>query len=427
MAIQFTEAEWLIMSSLAYVIPDSKFDKDGHPLPNQTIDVSSLLDGMEKQALSGGIDNENFNSAEDKENYSRTITVLKDKLKDGNFVVSKCINHNGSNESGLVVFSIEPFNNVDNDVIVCCRGSDGFSVEHLNDWVGADAALAWKTQTQQQQELDAFMNGFEKYDNIYLTGHSLGGNLAMYGAVSFSERDPSFTDKIANVYSFDGPGFNPEFVSQHIAVIHKLNSCIYNFQNEHDLVSSSLISIGTVSIIKSSINNANVLVNHNRWAFTISADGTLRRNDSGEKDAICNIWNKTTRKFSALFNTLNYWKILQKGICRDFSKATMERMLNAAKETEQEAWWRIDRWDCWYRLQKRLGFLKWDMYAGNIDSYYRKLIDINDASVKDIQKIFYDVYSLNSEYSQKITESNEKCINIVKSLEQVSSSIVAGK
>ena len=421
MAVNFTEAEWLIMSSLGYVVPEAKFDKNGNPLPNQTVSVSSLLDSMEKQAKSGGMNKEQFADEAAKKNYLDAIKSLRTKLKEENYIVSKCINHNDTNESGLVTFAIESRNNVNNEVIICCRGSDGMNLNPfddentLNDWLNSDVALAWDTQTQQQKELEEFMRGFEKYDSIYLTGHSLGGNLAMYGAVSFP-----YTDKIAGVYSFDGPGFNPTFIAQHIEIIEKLNDRIYNFQNEHDLVSSSLISIGHVIVIASAIKSDNVLTNHNRWSLSVNSDGTLKRNRTGQKDIWCNLWHDKTLELANnlglltfAFSIKKYFDYKKRGICRDFSEHIKEVMVNAAKEVEDEHWWEVTKWDCWYRVQEYCGFLEWDKYTGNIDKYYRKLIDINDASVKDIEKIFESVYRIDDKYFSKMQEEVDILSNSV--------------
>ena len=427
----FDESEWLMLSSLAYVIPEGKFDGRGNPLPNQTISVSDLLPYMREQATNGGFSDGKFVNEDDKRNYLEAITRLENKLTEGDFIVSKCINHNGSSESGLVVFSIEPRENDNNEVVVCCRGSDGIAIENLNDWVGGDLALAWDTQTTQQKELDAFLSDFDEYDNIYLTGHSLGGNLAMYGAVSFAERGEKYEKKIAGVYSFDGPGFNSEFLSQHVKVIQKINDRIINIQNEHDIVSSSLSSIGKVVIIASSIEGANVLDNHNRWALATNADGSLRRSESGKKDNACDLWHSASSGVSNAGYFLpwlaNKWFFGGKGNrCRDFRRETMDRILSAARETENEPWWRIDRWDCWYRVQDTFGMLEWDAYTGNVDTYYRKLIDINDASTKDMERIFEKVYSIDEQYSGKIRSRVEDEEELASQIMMISDSIKVG-
>lgn len=89
---------------------------------------------------------------------------------------------------------------------------------------------------------------------------------------------------------------------------------------------------------------------------------------------------------------------------RDFSAKAMEQMLSAAKETEEEDWWRVDRWDCWYKIEKFFGGMQWDQYTGRVDEYYRKLIDMNDASVKDVERIFSQVYEIDASHGQKMSQ-----------------------
>ena len=79
-------------------------------------------------------------------------------------------------------------------------------------------------------------------------------------------------------------------------------------------------------------------------------------------------------------------------------------MVAAAKETEEEDWWNITRWDCWYRLDSLVGgpVMNAQYLAGDVDTYYRKLIDMNDASVADIEAIFEKVYSIDDQYAAAI-------------------------
>ena len=101
-------------------------------------------------------------------------------------------------------------------------------------------------------------------------------------------------------------------------------------------------------------------------------------------------------------------------------------LLDVAKETDEEKWWQISRWDCWYKVDKFFGGLAadWDRYSGNIDTYYRKLIDMNDAGAKDIRKIFEKVYAIDSAYAGNINASTERLSSEVRrKLEAIRDSI----
>lgn len=171
MSVHFSEAEMLILSSLAYTndIPKGRYDSNGYPIDKDNpVSVDSILKGLDKLAMGKDYEKSGMSNA-DKDNYEAAIASLKSKLKENHFVISKSINHNSSGESGFAAFAIEPYPNPDGEVVICCRGSDAMNLNPfdkkntLNDWFGADLALAWDEQTKQQEEIKKFMEGFESY------------------------------------------------------------------------------------------------------------------------------------------------------------------------------------------------------------------------------------------------------------------------
>lgn len=63
------------------------------------------------------------------------------------------------------------------------------------------------SQTEAVEYLGEIMTLF--HGNVYLGGHSKGGNLATYAAVMI---DSKYKDRIVRIDNYDGPGFLPEFV-----------------------------------------------------------------------------------------------------------------------------------------------------------------------------------------------------------------------
>lgn len=288
MAVQFTEAEMLILTSLTYTndVPKGRYDEHGFPVA-EPVELTQLdIRGLALR----GCEKEKFASEDDYQTYLDTAASLEKKLKENNFVISRYVDQNDSNESGFMAFAIEPVPNPEKEAYVISRGSDlmdGSFMQSinplnedntLNDWWSADAALAWSEQTRQQQEMQVFMEGLAKYDSITLAGHSLGGNLAVYGAVSYPNHE-----KIKNVYSFNGPGFNPKFHTENLTAIKDLEGRIWNFQNENDMVSSMLIDVGKVVILESALTEDNIITNHSLWTCAMDPDGTVRRGASGKK------------------------------------------------------------------------------------------------------------------------------------------------
>lgn len=110
------------------------------------------------------------------------------------------------------------------NAVVCFRGSEdpGKLDNVINDWIYADFGLLNSTCTNQQAEVERFLADnkdlLSKYDNITMTGHSLGGNLAEYATIMSYKY--GLNTKIKQCVSMDGPGFSDEFINankEHIA------------------------------------------------------------------------------------------------------------------------------------------------------------------------------------------------------------------
>lgn len=149
------------------------------------------------------------------------------KLVDGTWVQYDF----SSSGDGLAAMVFETGNG---QAITAFRGSEG--MDHplkkwddiLTDWVVADGGLGMSDRdTTQQKSVYKYMEEYVlnlNYDDITLTGHSLGGNLAMHAAVSANEISPDKAGKISDVVSFDGPGFSDEYMSRHNDAISAINT-----------------------------------------------------------------------------------------------------------------------------------------------------------------------------------------------------------
>lgn len=412
----------LILSSLAYTndIPKGRYDSNGYPI-GTPVKVDSILKGLDNLAMGNDYKNSGMSEA-DRKSYEDAVASLKTKLKENNFVISKSINHNTSDASGFAAFAIEPEPNPGGEVTICCRGSDGINLNPLdndntlNDWVGADLALAWEDQTKQQEEMKRFMDGMETYQNVTLTGHSLGGNLAMYAAVTFP-----YPNKVSNVSAFDGPGFNRDFINQHQDEISEIKHKINNYQQEHDFVSSSLISIGNVVILDSTIDYGGGVDfdHHNRWAIGVNSDGELRREETGRKDDVCNAWtifstdaSNTITDISEFFGTS---KGGTRGVVRDFTEATKQRLSGEIDDINKSTWSPVTDaiGDVISYAGKWLGIISLKDDMSNVESYQRTVLDMTNTTKKELEQIFEDVYAIDKEFKGKFAEivENETAYN----------------
>lgn len=104
------------------------------------------------------------------------------------------------------------------NAVVCFRGTEGLldfgALQNEYDMVGADLGLLNSVCTNQQAEVERFLAAnkdlLSKYDNITMTGHSLGGNLAEYATIMSYKY--GLDKKIKQCASLDGPGFSDEFI-----------------------------------------------------------------------------------------------------------------------------------------------------------------------------------------------------------------------
>ena len=98
---------------------------------------------------------------------------------------------------------------IGNNTVISYKGTDGSYIGWIENF-----RLSYKFPTYTQVlALKYFKDNTTFFDkNIYLTGHSKGGNLALY---SLYESNNSLYNRINKVLNFDGPGFrHDEFISE---------------------------------------------------------------------------------------------------------------------------------------------------------------------------------------------------------------------
>lgn len=85
-----------------------------------------------------------------------------------------------------------------------------------------------------------------KRDKLYLGGHSKGGNIAVYTALSV---EPKTRKRIASIYNFDGPGFTNRFTDMvnDLVTVGKIR----NFMPEGSIIGRIFDNVGDHEIVKS--------------------------------------------------------------------------------------------------------------------------------------------------------------------------------
>lgn len=399
------------------------------------------------------------------------------------------------------------------DLIVVYRGTA--SGEWVDNGKGAYANI---TDTQQQQlALEYFQEMKELYgqdaSNIYVTGHSKGGNKTMYVGV--------LDDDVTHAYAFDGQGFSTAFLAKYAEEILVNNGKITNISNRYDFVNILMYSIAGNQVFTDSQKAqgvGDIARYHSPITLMEYSDGSLSLLDveeveqdpsmellgrflcylcdtmpeeefqvliyqlmltmTGEKvrkelglpepdlsfddvstllsylnefaltnnvspkemvallelilSALPSWAGNIIRKYAVLFaistpgsvfldvytgNSSNFR-------VRDFTEETKQKLLDLVDELEEEKeWWKFWTWDVYDRIADLFGQLTPEKYLDDMDSYYKKVIDVNDASKKTIEQIFQNVEEVDINSKTKMNEKQEELSNIISNLKTFNSKL----
>ncbi len=94
---------------------------------------------------------------------------------------------------------------------------------------------------------------------------------------------------------------------------------------------------------------------------------------------------------------------------RDFSEASKQRLLQIVSEVEPNGFWEgIGDWfgDRWLDFESITGILNIRKYTDSVDDYQKKVIDKNNTTKNQIEKIFSDVKNQDVKYQSKFGGDN---------------------
>jgi hypothetical protein len=105
---------------------------------------------------------------------------------------------------------------------------------------------------------------------------------------------------------------------------------------------------------------------------------------------------------------------------RDFGEEVKRRLLDLVTEVEQEPWWDVTKWDVWYRIDHDIfGGVDFPADETQRSTYYRKMIDMNDTSAQDIERIWTDVASDDQTFAATVrgwTEKARACLTHIQAI-----------
>lgn len=179
----------------------------------------------------------------------------------------------------------------DNNIVIATRGSESHDLaDVLQDWVLADVLGYLSGFNAQLPAMETFIRHISakygtKYDNFYVTGHSLGGYLALMSGAQLVEH--GLTAKIKKLDTFNGLGLSSMTVLGQLFDIDdniklgKIENKITNYRVMGDIVSTIGYKRGTTQslFISRSLDKFSLLDNHSLATFMEYFSNELRKPD----------------------------------------------------------------------------------------------------------------------------------------------------
>lgn len=389
----FTNEEMAILSQLSY-----KNLKRGDRLYDQVYRLITNPTNNQERKLS--------------EEYKSVLEGLLKKTKGKDYVVVKSVNND---VTGFQAFAIKDPNN---EVTVACRGTEGFDVlnsnESVKDVMYGDLALLNSRLTPQQAMMYNFMRELETnasdyggpFEGYYFTGHSLGGNVATHGAITFTP-----PNKVKGVVTFNAPGFSDDYLKLYAPKILLLNDKMIHYQNEYDVVSSIFLMPGKIIIVDSQLDSHS-LDDHSIYAFKVGDNGKFSKKEVQIKQPVT--YGVTGLTQYADKNELDAAKIVGGILClfvvarfvKDFYGFSKEKIEELRKNLNPtDGYINVDTWllrDYANSLEKINKKLK------NIDSRLNKFYLDLSVDLGDKMTILKADLKVNGEYTLL------KCINYLR-------------
>lgn len=89
---------------------------------------------------------------------------------------------------------------------------------------------------------------------------------------------------------------------------------------------------------------------------------------------------------------------------RDFSESSKQKLIELVEQVENEKWCDFTDWigDRWYDFMSLVGELNIKNYIDNVNGYHKKVIDKNNVSIEQINRIFDDVKNVDLSYTTRL-------------------------
>ncbi len=222
----YTQQELLLLSNYVY-IPACMSDGTIAEIIGRYRDASGAFteESVLEAAIGGGMSCRDVATV-----FSEMDKRIKDNPGFGKLSVSRSLDEH---DVRALCFT----NEKDKDPVVAFRGTGGTSEAWSDNFEGA-----YEETTRIQKVADDFIrNECGVYEDIVVTGHSKGGNLAQYVTVKGG-------DRISECVSFDGQGFGDGFITENKEAISAAAPKICSVSAYNDFVNILLTAIAGTTI-----------------------------------------------------------------------------------------------------------------------------------------------------------------------------------
>lgn len=261
---ELNEEQLLLLNNMMYYDGAATNGSTVEDIANRLLDIADNYD-KDSLALSGG-----FEKNPDQIREIAEAILKDDQLCD--MVVVDSINTDGVRASCFV--------DAEGDATVAVRGTGG-TYEAWSDNVEG----AYGTGTECQEAFREFIQEQSQYyDDMTVTGHSKGGNLAQYATVLEG-------DSIDRCVSFDGQGFNDDFCDTYKDQISANQDKIKSICAEGDYVNILMHNIAGETVYLETTDGENAhssyalwqqnqgLMQDGEYSATVSQDGMMDKLD----------------------------------------------------------------------------------------------------------------------------------------------------
>ncbi|MCM1552490.1 MAG: DUF2974 domain-containing protein, partial [Butyrivibrio sp.] len=330
---------------------------------------------------------------------------------------------NEQEDSGLYALTIETG---ENEAIVAFRGSEHVDMDQfIKDWGWADFAMIDAKATAQEelayQYLTEVGNDFD-YDNLTLTGHSLGGNLAHVATVYAYEQDRELYSRISQSVSFDGPGHPEEYIAKHKKAISAVQDKLMHYPWSFVGVILTSFCEGDNYQMVLSDKFTGLFLKHSTASLRFNEDGSLIRTEA--KDWVASEIDALTNMIDELYDVQLYASALVDLVVNTLENYNeLDKLLEQNKVSEDTiSDYKKAKEACNFLTVCRcVVLLKPDLLSDNGKQVLQELcnhsVERYIAAYKDLLRETYDTYGFSSDIFAAATKTVGEYIQSIMTLQ----------